>query len=92
MPDKVMKLVSLNRRRALQKRMERQQAKAWLVNAARNAPEDIDGFGLVMFRRNQNGTFTSRTHFYVRDATDGPRLPELARQELDRHVRDSDDG
>lgn len=82
-----MKLVRLNRERERREKRERDSAKAWLVNAARNAPMDIDGFGLVVYRNEPDGTITTRTNFFTRNTMDTARLPELARRELDHWGR-----
>ena len=84
---KTMKIVSLNRCREHRERREKHEVKASLVHHARNASDDIDGYGLVMFKHNPDGTYTSRTRFFVHDATDAPRLPELARHCLDLSIK-----
>ena len=77
-----MKLVSLNTHRERRERMAQQKVKAWLLHWARQAPDNIDGFGLVMFRHDPGGLHSTRTHFFVRDTMDKARLPEMARKQL----------
>lgn len=92
------KLVSLNRVRERREREERDEVKATLVHHARRVPADMDGFGLLMFKHEPGGGFITVTRMFFRDAADGPRLPDLARQEFDRHMQrtpvtlDGDDG
>lgn len=81
------KIVNLGDHRGRRERMEKHEVKAWLVHHARNSPDDLDGFGLVMFKHNPDGSYTSRTRFFVRDALDGPRLPEMARHLLSKCLK-----
>ncbi len=81
------KLVSLNRRREYERRVERQYCKAWLVGDARKMPDDIDGYALVAFK-NDGTSATTIVRYLTRNPLDKARLPDLCRHELDRVIAD----
>lgn len=89
------RLVSLNREHERRTRMKRQACKAHLLHRARAAPDELDGFALVMYRsvENADGTksYDAMTHYFVRDALDVGRLPDLARHELETQIGRSGD-
>ena len=81
------KLISLNRRREYDRRIERQYCKAWLVGDARQMPDDIDGYALVAFK-NDGTRATTYVRYLTRNPLDKARLPDLCRHELDRIIGD----
>lgn len=95
MSERLMRLVSLNRERERHARMRRQACKAHLLHRARAAPDELDGFALVMYRSVDNGdgtrSYDAMTHYFVRDALDVGRLPDLARHELETRIARNDD-
>lgn len=82
-----MKLVAFNRQRDIRKRRARDTARSHMVQAARQAPDDIDGYVMVYYRKDDDGRMRSRARYFCGDAMDVERLAEYARTEIDWAVR-----
>lgn len=83
------KLVRLNRERECRIRAERASVRARLVAKAREIDDGIDGYALVVYRHNSDGSVMTQTDYCVRDSRDLYRLPDMAREKVSTAINSS---
>lgn len=70
-------------------KLKHERRRIWnaLQSTIKGTSKSIDGFGLIIYSKNEDGSLYSIPSYSVRDALDASRLPGLAYEELSRLFR-----
>lgn len=68
--------------RNTRERRERHAARDALLDAAKTHGQDIDGWGLVVYRRSGKEKVMAGAYYFVADPMDAFHLPDMARSKL----------
>ena len=78
--------ISLTVHRNTREKRQRRQVWDTAQRMARTMPKNIDGFVVVYFKKTGLSATETWADWYVRDAADTFRLPEMARHQIEREI------
>ena len=76
------KVVSLTVHKNTMEKRRRRACYDDLVKTAKEMPKDVDGWGLVYFKNNSDGSFSSSGFYYCTEPKDSMRIHDIASTQL----------